>query len=181
MFCDMASGNQRKPPTDRARASAEMARHIRDAMTKAGRTQVWLEEQTGIPQSHISAMLNGRRSIGPHHLKQFALALDLDASKLIAHGSGGSETTPQPAVGGNKAPESRSVPDRSLPPGLKEFLDEEGEFISPWERERLVDSAFNQRNPRIEFDRVFWRRMLEFWREELRRQRGSGGPGGETR
>lgn len=52
-------------------------------MTGQGWSQKRLSKATGIPQGHISQMVNGKRSIGPTIAKKFASALGVDYRKFL--------------------------------------------------------------------------------------------------
>jgi predicted transcriptional regulator len=51
---------------------------LKGARIKENITQKQLSEMTGIPQSHISAMENGKRAIGKQRAKLFAKTLNVD-------------------------------------------------------------------------------------------------------
>ena len=51
---------------------------LRGARHEEGMTQVDLSEKTGIPQSHISSMENGKLEIGKDRAKRLAEALNVD-------------------------------------------------------------------------------------------------------
>jgi len=51
---------------------------LRGARTKEGMSQSELARRTGIPQSHISMMENGKMEIGKERAKRLGEALDLD-------------------------------------------------------------------------------------------------------
>lgn len=46
--------------------------------SREGVTQIWLAENTGIPQRHISEMEHGKRTIGKKNAKLLARALNTD-------------------------------------------------------------------------------------------------------
>ena len=51
---------------------------LRGARAKEGMSQAKLAEKTGIPQSHISQMENGKLEIGKERAKRLGEVLDLD-------------------------------------------------------------------------------------------------------
>lgn len=47
---------------------------LKEALFKADKTQYWLEQQTGIPQSMISLFVNGYRTPSPEQAEKIAKA-----------------------------------------------------------------------------------------------------------
>ena len=68
------------PPLDDA---ARPGRMLRAARTKEDLSQMQLAARTGIPQRHLSAMEQGKRTIGKARARQLAAVLQVDYRLLL--------------------------------------------------------------------------------------------------
>ena len=168
----------------RGSQTAAVAERVLGLMTQAGLSQNALAKKAGVAQGLISDLLRGKKNFQQWHIVQIASALGVAERDLVPDVAGPAPEPerpmpPQPNPEKSEPDRKASDPDATLPAGLRELLDEERDFITPWERDQLVASAFNR--PRhIKPDKEFFRRTLEFWRSELQRNRG-GGSGGTPR
>lgn len=161
----------RTPTKEELELRMRVGERIARARELRGMTQEDLARESGLPQSTVSKIENGKIKVNLRYIEKVATALAMPAAALVAPGPANQGRTVFPVL---NASDSQSM----MPPGLREFLDRHEADVTRLE-ERLLMAHSTQADPRLKYDDVYWSKALQFYREELARA-SAGGPEGES-
>lgn len=155
--------------------SAKVAERVRALMRDKGLTQLALAGVTGVPQGHISNLLNGSKRFQQWQVKAFADALDVREGDLLPPGLFEPATEPAASV---QRP-AMSARERKLQASKEAYLARFAAELGPLDVEHVKAVVFITDPGMPEPDDQYWWDTVESGRRRRERARLRGGNGGK--